>query len=651
MRTFGAGLRARSIVVVTAMTLGGVVGLVPGAPAALAAPRCPDVAPTTGAVDPRPTAGVDWSGCDLSGADLSRANLQEADLTGADLTGATVFEARLAGTQLTGATLDHLRSGRVEGTPAGFPGNWYIDGGYLIGDRADLSGADLPAMGMPTVELHDVDFSGANLSHADLRAAALNHPNLTGTDLSHANMGLTVVIAGDLTDADLSSADLYGVIIGSSNMTRADLSGASLAGGVYIGGVIGTPLLPPGFVLRAAFVWGPGVQVAQGDFPGIDLAGVDLTGADLDNGRFSGGTLAGADLTGAKLYGADLSGANLAGTKLSGTDFYAANLWGATSGGITGTPFALPAGWQLIDGTLSSDTGFLRVVSSPAAPSQITVDGHVADTWGLSWLPVPVGSHVVCFSSVPGLNPPGCQVATVTRGATTTVTGAFGGRGYLHVVTSPAVASQITVDSIPRDDWGLYTDLATGYHRVCFGAVANFTAPACQTVAITQGATATVTGTFTPSPGTAGITGFGLLRVTTSPALPSQISIDGSIADSWGLNWLHYPTGSHTVCFSDVPGYTTPPCQTVTLKADATTTVTGTFTKRPYLKVVTDPAVAGTILLDGQPADVWGLFTDLPTGNHTVCARGVPGRITPKNCWTVSLNDPAVFSTLTIAYG
>ena len=648
MRTFDGGLRVKAVVVVTGMTLAGMVGLAPGASAGL---DCPSVEPVTGAVDPAPADGVNWSGCDLTGADLAGAALREADLTGANLTGATVFEATLAGAQLSGATLDHLRSGRVNGTPASLPGNWYVDSGYLIGDKADLSGADLPTMADPTVELHDVDFAGANLSHADLRGAPLDRPNFTGADLSHADLGLTVVNSGDLTDADLSSADLYGVIIAAADMTRTDLSGATLGGGFFIGSVIGTPVLPPSYVLRSGAVWGPGAQIPQGDFPGVDLAGVDLTGANLGGTRLSGGTLAGANLNGVSLAGADLSGANMTDTKVSGTDLYGANLWGVTSGGITGTPGALPTDWQLIAGTLSSNTGFLRVTTSPAVPSQITVDGHVADAWGLSWLPEPVGTHVVCFASVPGFNPPGCQVATVTRGATTAVVGAFGGRGYLHVSTSPAVASQITIDSIPRDDWGVYTDLAAGYHQVCFGAVANFATPACRTVAVTEGATTNTTGTFTESPGASGISGFGLLRVTTSPALPSQISIDGSIADSWGLNWLHYPTGSHTVCFSDLPGYGTPPCQTVTVKADTTTTVTGTFTKRPFLKVVTDPALPGTILLDGQPADVWGLYTDLPTGNHTVCARGVPGHITPKSCWTVSLNDPALFSTLTIPYG
>ena len=35
----------------------------------------------------------------------------------------------------------------------------------------------------------------------------------------------------------------------------------------------------------------------------------------------------------------------------------------------------------------------------------------------------------------------------------------------------------------------------------------------------------------------------GLLRVTTDPAVASQILIDGAPADSWGLSWVKVPVG------------------------------------------------------------------------------------------------------------
>ena len=49
---------------------------------------------------------------------------------------------------------------------------------------------------------------------------------------------------------------------------------------------------------------------------------------------------------------ANLMGANLAGADLAGADLTAVNLAEVQSGGITGTPQALPQDWQLIDGFL-----------------------------------------------------------------------------------------------------------------------------------------------------------------------------------------------------------------------------------------------------------------------------------------------------------
>jgi hypothetical protein len=50
-----------------------------------------------------------------------------------------------------------------------------------------------------------------------------------------------------------------------------------------------------------------------------------------------------------------------------------------------------------------------------------------------------------------------------------------------------------------------------------------------------------VRGGRTLAPLFSGRVSVGLLRVTSNPALPTQISVNGAIADSWGLNWLEMP--------------------------------------------------------------------------------------------------------------
>ena len=108
----------------------------------------------------------------------------------------------------------------------------------------------------------------------------------------------------------------------------------------------------------------------------------------------------------------------------------------------------------------------------------LVVDGAIADTWSLNWVKLEPGFHNVCFSDVEGFDTPACEVADISAGAVTELTGTFVPRGDLDVTTSPAVASQISVDGVPRNDWGLWAEVAPGTYAVCFGKVAGFNVPA-----------------------------------------------------------------------------------------------------------------------------------------------------------------------------
>ncbi|MGH9225997.1 MAG: hypothetical protein ACRD2W_19915 [Acidimicrobiales bacterium] len=266
-----------------------------------------------------------------------------------------------------------------------------------------------------------------------------------------------------------------------------------------------------------------------------------------------------------------------------------------------------------------------------------------------TWRP-PRGPNEVCFREVEGFVKPPCQTANVAKGATTQVQGDFAARGFLRVVTSPAVPARITVDGVARDDWGIFTDLAVGPHQVCFGPVAGMAPPPCQSVSLTAGATTTATGAYTASPGAPGeAAGDGFLRVTTSPALPSQISVDGVPRATYGIINLRLAPGPHQVCASgDVEGYTTPPCQGVDVAAGATAQAQGAFTARGFLQAVSSPAFPVPVYVDGVARDDWGLFTDYATGPHQVCFGAIARQLRPP-CQIVTLN-PGATTTVTGAY-
>lgn len=274
----------------------------------------------------------------------------------------------------------------------------------------------------------------------------------------------------------------------------------------------------------------------------------------------------------------------------------------------------------------ASPSGELRVTTSPAVPSTIRVDGVDRGQWGLTWVDIEAGEHEVCFSGVPGFRTPPCEQVVVPEGGTGVFSGVFEPLVALQVSTAPAVPATISLrdvtgggSAVAMDDWGVQTFVPDGRtFEVCFGPVAGFTAPGCEQFT-TSGAPVTVTGDYVGAPGAPGPVGLGMLRVTTEPAVPSTISVDGEVRDDWGLNWLQLAPGSYEVCFGDVPGFGTPACEQAVVTAGATATVVGQFDTLGLLAVSTDPAVESTISVNGLPRDDWGVWLPITAGDHEVC--------------------------------
>lgn len=275
-------------------------------------------------------------------------------------------------------------------------------------------------------------------------------------------------------------------------------------------------------------------------------------------------------------------------------------------------------------------TGELRVTTNPAVASVISVDGVARDTWGLTWLDIEPGSHEVCFSDVSGYRTPSCQSVDVTAGATTAVQGSFARQASLQVTTQPALPATITArdltlggTAVPLDNWGVFTWITASHaYEVCFGPVAGHLAPPCQTVLASQtgaGAAVSLTGTYSPSAQAPGPTGVGSLRVTTSPAVPAVVSVDGIPRDAWGLDWLAIEPGAHEVCFSDITGLGTPDCTEAVVSAGETTSVVGTYEVLGWLRASTNPPQDATVQVDGISRNDWGAWFPLPAGTHEVC--------------------------------
>ena len=355
MRMTVRSSRARALVASVSL-IAGLLAFGAGISSASAAPTCPTVDPSTGAVSPPPSTDADWSGCDLtganlvfftlndmnlSGANLSNAklmgakvssNLTDADFSGANMSGIDLTAANITGAIMATATISGIRTFNTTGIPASLPSGWKDIDFTILGPTARpldaiLSGADL---------------SGLDLDQADLSGANLHGTNLSGTDLGQATLsgvesgritatvkpllpsgwvlkkGYVVGSGAYLNGANLSNANLAGLDLSSTNLAAADLNSANLTGT---------------------------------DMDSSDLSQADFTNANLSNGSAKNANLSESTLGGATTIGLNLTAATLKGANLGGADLDGATLTSIVTGSVIGTP-VLPNGWALFNGYL-----------------------------------------------------------------------------------------------------------------------------------------------------------------------------------------------------------------------------------------------------------------------------------------------------------
>ena len=333
-----------------------------------------------------PSAEYHYVVSDASGGFLigPRVDIRDANLSGTDLSGFSFAGANISNVDLSATNLVNVKSGETTGPPARLPTPFVFMtdnsfGGYIVGPRVDLSGANLTNCRFSGLDISGAAFTNTTLINVKSGGGMIGPPAAgtlpaayryvfdvadgtggyivgPGVDLSGAslrNLTSDTVIAGDLNGAYFTNADL----------TRVRLSGSGLLN-VKSGGITGTPASLPAqyvFIVSASggYIVGPSADLSGANLDNTVLTGLNIANADLTNATFVNtrtGALTGPPAVMAANYyyiqssvapapqdayivgpRVDLSGAVLSRTNLTNVDLSGSNLMGATFEGTVFT--------------------------------------------------------------------------------------------------------------------------------------------------------------------------------------------------------------------------------------------------------------------------------------------------------------------------
>jgi len=292
--------------------------------------------------------------------------------------------------------------------------------------------------------------------------------------------------------------------------------------------------------------------------------------------------------------------------------------------------FVEKPGWPGPD--LSKYT-FLEVVTEPALPSMIYVDGLWRNCWGLNVKFDLMDEHWVTFSDVPGyVTPEPIEVDLEGHGTTLSVVAEFVECGILNVSVEPVLPATILVNGYPRGEGNLSSLVSPGTYEISYGPVQGYAPPENQTVTVTAGETVEAVGVYSADASAAGLDmdSHFILRVVTSPSLPSTVLLQNRWTTQWGIDDLTLPVPETNetlaIGFTDVPGYVTPNVvvlnSTVCVPGEVYEVV-AVFEQCALLEARLDPHIPSTIIVNGEVRNDWNLSAYLPEGTYYVTFKTV----------------------------
>ncbi len=355
------------------------------------------------------------------------------------------------------------------------------------------------------------------------------------------------------------------------------------------------------------------------------------------------GTITVTPLSGTAPYTYSLDGGPLQGSNIfTGVAAGSHTITFTDAGGCTGSvTITVNAGNTPLLANLSStatscpalNNGTITVIpTSGTAPYQYSLDGGPNQP-GNVFINVAAGGHTVIITDIFGCI--GVFPVTVLQGAaltanlssTATSCTALNNGTITVTPTSGTAPYQYSLDGGPNQAGNVFTNVPAGVHNVTItdvsGCTGTFPVTVVQGAALTGNASSTATSCPAVSNGTITVT-------PTSGTAPYQYSLDGA-PNQAGNVFNNVPAGAHNVTITDVIGCMGTLPVTVVQGPALTANVSATATSCPAVSngTITVSPTSGTspyqYSLDGGPNQAGNMFTNVPSGPHTITITDVNG--------------------------
>jgi adhesin/invasin len=295
----------------------------------------------------------------------------------------------------------------------------------------------------------------------------------------------------------------------------------------------------------------------------------------------------------------------------------------------------------LLGSVAGSAFGGAIYVNTNVAGIAFTITGPTNYTGiGLSWSQsnAPAGTYTITYGYAPGYTTPTPETRDLPANGSITFNGNYampGSTGAINVITDLAGATfrlSGAGNYIGGGTLWMQFSAPAGSYTITFAAVDGYPTPPSQTLVLAPGRTITFTGMYNAA-------SVGAINVSTDLTTATFTLMGPTVFTGGGLFWSqsYAPAGSYTIMYGTVPGYPTPPSQTLVLTPGGSITFTASYGAAFHTGTITVSTnlTAAAFTLTGPASYTGGgafwSHSNCPAGAYNISYAPVPGYPTPPN--------------------